>query len=667
MVNPLRFILPLVLLFVPFLASPSEAAEPAIAIRSDFPGGNVIVLRNEGAQVELKPDLRGGQPWFYWHFEASASAAGKGTFTFPGSPIIGVRGPAYSVDGGKTWQWLGAEHCTYDGVATPVKERRESFVYEFKPEQLKVRFAVAIPYLPENLKEFTTAHAGNRHLKQEFLAKTRNGTPVEMLVVGEPGQGREAMIVTARHHACESMASYVLEGFIAEAASESPAGVEFRKRFVLFAVPMVDRDGVAAGDQGKNRDPHDHNRDYGPKSIYPEVAAIQELGEAQDVKYAIDFHCPALRGDIHEAFHFLGLGTPRMKENLNRYIAWIKEERPQLIMTPLNYLSDDKKPNAVNPKINSHHFALRKNAVLAATLEVPYTQPGLALDPAMAREYGRGMLRAWVRTTFATTDAEMQTGDAGSSELIALRTNFLKTYRSKPEETDAMLRKYLADGGSPTLRVEAQLLLARLKLNQKRFNEARKAVAAANNDPHATMFQVVESSVLRLQIMSQQPEESVQKFDSMLMADFAILPYPAKEQKAKALEAGSSFYTARKLYDKAIELKRRQSEVAASYETGKVLLQLAQLHDEANHPAEGIKVRQEAVAILRERLSPKPQRSIFGAMMTLDLFDALCGIPKATLAEKQAAAKLVLEHEVVAEMYKARVRKKLAELEAAGK
>jgi len=666
-VNPLRFILPLVSLLVSAVASLGAAAEPAISIRADFPGGNVIVLKNEGAQVELKPDLRGGQPWFYWHFEASASAAGKGTFTFPGSPIIGVRGPAYSVDGGKSWQWLGAEHCTYDGVATPVKERRESFVYEFKPEQLKVRFCVAIPYLPENLKEFTTAHASNPHLKQEFLAKTRNGTPVEMLVVGEPGPGRDAMLVTARHHACESMASYVLEGFIDEAASTRPAGVEFRKRHVLFAVPMVDRDGVAAGDQGKNRDPHDHNRDYGPKSIYPEVAAIQELGEAQGVKHAIDFHCPALRGDIHEAFHFLGLGTPRMKQNLDRYIAWIKEERPQLIMTPLNYLSDDKKPNAVNPKINSHHFALRKNAVLAATLEVPYTQPGLALDPAMAREYGRGMLRAWVRTTFATTDAEMQTGDEGNTELVALRASFLKTYRSKPEETDAMLRKCLVDGGSPTLRVEAQLLLARLKLNQKRFDEARKAVAAANNDPHATMLQIVESSVLRLQIMSQQPDESVQNFDSMLMADFAILPYPAKEQKAKALEAGSSFYTARMLYDKAIELKRRQSEVAASYETGKVLLQLAQLHDDASRPAEAIKVRQEAVAILRERLSPKPQRSIFGAMMTLDLFDALCGIPTATLAEKQAAAKLALEHEVVAEMYKARVRKKLAELEAAGK
>jgi len=664
-VNPLRSILPLVLLLVSAVASLGTAAEPAIAIRSDFPGGNVIVVKNVGAQVELKPDLRGGQPWFYWHFEASASEAGKATFTFPGSPIIGVRGPAYSVDGGKTWQWLGAEHCTYDGVATPVKERRESFVYEFKPEQLKVRFAVAIPYLPENLKEFTTAHAGNPHLKQEFIAKTRNGTPVEMLVVGEPGQGREAMIVTARHHACESMASYVLEGFISEAMSETTAGVEFRKRFVLFAVPMVDRDGVAAGDQGKNRDPHDHNRDYGPKSIYPEVAAIQELGEAQDVKYAIDFHCPALRGDIHEAFHFLGLGTPRMKENLDRYIAWIKEERPQLVMTPLNYLTDDKKPNAVNPKINSHHFALRKNSVLAATLEVPYTQPNLALDPAMAREYGRGMLRAWVRTTFARDDVPAEQTDDDNGALLALRVDFLKFYRSDSARCEQLMQQAIkAHKSSPVFAPEVHLLSATMQHHQKRYRVARGTCEVVLSDPNATTFQRITASLLRLQIMADNPDLDGAKIDSLL-ADFLKLPYPANDQLAKAYAAVAKYHFGDHRFAKAIEVKRRQVAVAAPYETGKVLLELADFYNRSNEPAgESIKVREEAVAILRERLSPKPQRSIFGAMMTLDLFDALCGIPTATLAEKQAAAKLVLEHEVVAEMYKARVRKKLAELEA---
>ena len=215
--------------------------------------------------------------------------------------------------------------------------RSESFYYDFTAEHLQVRLAVAIPYLQQDLEAFLRTHAGNPHLKQHNLTRTRNGAPVELLQVGEPGPKVKALVVTARHHACESLASYILEGFLQEAISESPAGAEFRQKYVLFAIPLVDKDGVQAGDQGKNRSPHDHNRDYGPTPLYPEIKAIQDLAEAQQVQYALDLHCPALRGDIHEAFHFLGLGLPHIKDNVNELIAWLAEERPPAVMAPLNF------------------------------------------------------------------------------------------------------------------------------------------------------------------------------------------------------------------------------------------------------------------------------------------------------------------------------------------
>jgi len=652
----------LLLLLAPQIAS----AEQRVVISADHSGGNVLVVKNEGAAVELAPDLRGGQPWFYWNFEASAAEAGKVTFTFARAMVIGVRGPAYSLDDGKTWQFLGKEHCTYAELTAPAKERRETFTYDFRPERLKVRFAVAIPYLPENLKEFVAARGSNPNLKQEVLTKSRGGVPVEMLVIGKPGPERESVLVTARHHACESMASYVLEGFLDEAMSTTPAGIAFRERYALFAVPLVDRDGVAAGDQGKNRDPHDHNRDYGPMPIYPEIKAIQELSEAQDIKHAIDFHCPALRGDIHEAMHFLGLGTPHMKGNLDRFIAWIKEERPQLVMAPLNFLTDPAKPNSVNPKINSHHFALRKNAVIAATLEVPYTQVSPPLDIDMAREYGRGMLRAWVRTKFAPSDAadapKTPRGAVDSGEFATFRTTFFKTYRSKPDEAEAAAQAYRSDDAPAIYRIEADISLAQLRYFQRRYAEATKFCEAALSHPAATMQQRITASNLRLQILAEDPATERTTLDAML-ADFLKIPYPANEQLAVALDSAARFHAGRKSFDDALELKRRQVSVAASHETGKVLLQLAKLYDDASQPSKGVEARKEAVALLRERLGPVPKRNIFAAMMTLDQFDALCGIPTSTLADKQAAAKLALEHEVVAPMYKDRVRKQLAELE----
>ncbi|MBL8828742.1 MAG: hypothetical protein JNM18_17315, partial [Planctomycetaceae bacterium] len=292
----LRLIVAMIVCAISALAC---AAEMNVALRSDFPGGNVLVVKSSGADVELAPGLRGGMPWFYWHFEAQASQPGKVTFAFAGQPRIGVRGPAVSTDGGRSWRWLGTEQVTYAALGTPAGDKsRETFTYEFLPQQLTVRFAVAIPYLADDLQRFLDVQRENPHWRQLSLTKTRRGTPVELLQIGEPGPNVRAMIVTARHHACESMASYVLEGFLQAAMSDRPEGRAFRQRYVLYAIPLVDKDGVQAGDQGKNRAPHDHNRDYGPTPMYPEIAAIQALAESQQVQYAIDFHCPALRGDI---------------------------------------------------------------------------------------------------------------------------------------------------------------------------------------------------------------------------------------------------------------------------------------------------------------------------------------------------------------------------------
>ena len=63
-----------------------HAAEQKLAIRSDFPGGNIVVENNEGSTVRLAPDLRDTPtPWFYWYFEAQASEPGRVTFAFEGA------------------------------------------------------------------------------------------------------------------------------------------------------------------------------------------------------------------------------------------------------------------------------------------------------------------------------------------------------------------------------------------------------------------------------------------------------------------------------------------------------------------------------------------------------------------------------------------------------
>ena len=639
------------------------AKEPLVEIRSDYPGGNVIVVRNSDGAIELAPDLRGGQQWFYWHFEARASEPGRVTFSFNDSMMIGVRGPAISVDGGESWKWLGAEHVRY-ATAPPTsgEKPRESFAYDFSSEQLTVRFAVAIPYLHRDLERFLKRHEKNSHLTVDVLTKTRRGTPIELLRIGEPSNDVRAMVVTARHHACESMASFVLEGFLQAAMSDSPSGIEFRKRHVLYAIPLVDKDGVQAGDQGKNRTPHDHNRDYGPMPLYPEIRAIQELADAQQVRYALDFHCPALRGDVHEAFHFLGLGVPHVSDNLNEFIGWIKDERPQRVMAPLNFLTNSTKPNAIDRRINSHYFALRDQARFAATLEVPYTQRSIELEPAIARAYGESLLTAWTRTKHITAETGSSRGANSNAELIALRTKVTQTYRSKPAETETMLAEHLKIDAAPLMRLEAHNLMTLLRLFQKRFAEAQQHADVVLADSQATTFQRQTATLQRLEVAAADPTSTPSRIDECLQA-VVQFPYAAFEKQAAGYEIASRFYRDRKDYSQSIKLSQQKLTCTLPHDRGRVLNRIAADYEQLQKPEQALAARQQAVQILREQLGPKPERSIFGAMMTIDLFEALCGIPSSTLEEKRSAATLVFEHEVVSEPLKQKVRATLSELE----
>ncbi len=375
----------------------AETRDARISIRTEFPGGNVLVQKNAGTTVNIAPDLRGGRPWFYWYFEAAAEQPGRVHFVFPEKmpghtgPPIGMQGPAVSLDLGETWQWAGAD-CVEENA----------FFYDFKQVGQKVRFAVTMPYLQSDLDRFLQEQKGNEHLTKGSLTKSLKGRPVELLQIGKPRPGVMAVLFTARHHACETMASFVLEGFLKAAMADAPSGIEFRSKYVLYAVPFVDKDGVEEGDQGKNRHPHDHNRDYGEDSIFPEIDAIEKLGESKDIRFLVDFHCPTLRYPDHQVIYFVGSKTaPANNETHVKNLARLMKEAfpPNSPYGPLVWLKD-REPKATGDHCNNH-FALKPQTIMAATLEIPYAPPKAVMNATRGREMGEAMLQAWVKTDFA--------------------------------------------------------------------------------------------------------------------------------------------------------------------------------------------------------------------------------------------------------------------------
>lgn len=248
-------------------------------IHGDFTGGNISVVSADGEEIRLENQIRDTfEDWFYWAF--CVEGAENRTLTFKMQKNrLGYYGPAVSRDL-ENWTWLDSGTRDSSG---------DSFTYTFGPNEGKVYFAHDMLYHPKRFSNF----AEELGLPVFELCKGYKGSSIPAVCFGE---GDTSIILTARHHACESTGSYVLEGVIRELFTAPIEGVR------VLCVPFVDYEGVVRGDQGKSRSPHDHNRDYvfEGEPIYPECRAIMEYAEKFGSHYAVDFHSPWHLGDSND-------------------------------------------------------------------------------------------------------------------------------------------------------------------------------------------------------------------------------------------------------------------------------------------------------------------------------------------------------------------------------
>jgi hypothetical protein len=365
-----------------------------MTVDAGFPGGNVILERVEGDDVYLHQDLRDtAGNWFWWHFRVRGAVGRTLTFHFTKSNVIGTRGPAVSLDKGAMWSWLGTKAVT-----------GATFRYAFPDDAGDVRFCFAMPYFEADLKAFLGRYKGNPALRVESHSTTKKGRQTERLLVGcLEGQAKHRALVTCRHHSCECMASYALEGLIEVALGDSPDGAWLRENLQILIVPFMDKDGVEDGDQGKNRKPRDHNRDYGGDAIYPSVRELQALvpkWSAGALRVALDLHCPYIRGQHNEVIYLVGSADPAIWKEQQRFGRILEK----VAAGPLPYhvrnnLAFGKAWNTARNYGKYTSFGRWAGALpdiwLASTIEIPYATASKAVvDRDSSRAFGRDLARA---------------------------------------------------------------------------------------------------------------------------------------------------------------------------------------------------------------------------------------------------------------------------------
>lgn len=253
-------------------------------VSTAFETGNGITRYESSVGTWLDRDIRDstGERW-YWHIALRTADECTVRLVRPG--LLAGFGPAMSTDRGETWTWMFDEYV----------ERRELTLRS----RAAVRLCATIPYGPRALRRFADLLAVPSAWQQ--LVVSEQGNPVPMLTLPAAARRRRRLVVAARHHACEAMGSYVLEGLVRGFAPNLVGGGRGAAATEIVAFPIVDIDGVVAGDQGKGRRPHDHNRDYGPRSRYASVRAIRGAGLFDGTPTVVlDLHTPGLMGPLEE-------------------------------------------------------------------------------------------------------------------------------------------------------------------------------------------------------------------------------------------------------------------------------------------------------------------------------------------------------------------------------
>jgi hypothetical protein len=282
-------------------------------IYSDFPSGNITIEKIKNDTVWMHPDLRDTKgDWFYWCFAVDKAKGENLTFVFSKPNCLTSKGPAISLDGGDTWKWLN-----------PSAGWERSFSYTFTTNS-EVRFSMGMPYTQKQFDKFFQTYHKSEFVTLDTLAITKTGRSIKRLTL-KPKSGivKYKVLITARHHACEMMANYEMEGIIKEILND-----EWLKNNIEFCfIPFIDKDGVETGDQGKNRIPHDHNRDYTGTSIYSSVAALRNwvpTWTENKLVVTLDLHCPWIKAENNENIYVVGSPDEKIAAQQKLFCSLLK-------------------------------------------------------------------------------------------------------------------------------------------------------------------------------------------------------------------------------------------------------------------------------------------------------------------------------------------------------
>jgi len=251
-----------------------------ISVFSNFENGNVEIISVNDTnnsiifRSSLVTDSNTTRCWFYFGitgFDTTAILKFEeqydNYFTAPNYPV-------YSFDN-KNWKRL---------LVDSMKNSKKYFSGIFNTDTLW--FATGYPYKYSKMINYVDSISSNSLVDTFTLTYSEAGLRVPYLEIKNPNSNIKNMIwIIGRQHAFETTMDYVIEGMMEYFLSDEKFAVKFRKKNVIYLVPMMDVDNVFIGASGRMQTPVDFNRDWSISPHWKAVNAVQEKIEEKNKLY----------------------------------------------------------------------------------------------------------------------------------------------------------------------------------------------------------------------------------------------------------------------------------------------------------------------------------------------------------------------------------------------
>ena len=214
---------------------------------SDFESGNIgrtVKVSSNSWNLQLRNDNDDALPlswrqWFYFRLD-DLPVNQKVTLTLSGLGMPGYFLPFYSLD---NIDWI---QFPKEAVTRPTATSLQ-IVSQF-PSQ-KIWFARYVPYHYTRLTKYLAKLSGHPSVTLRDIGRSPGGLTIPILTITDSASiaPKQRVILHARTHPGEVGGSYVIEGLVNYLLSDEPLAKSLRERSIFTIFPMVNVDGVVAG------------------------------------------------------------------------------------------------------------------------------------------------------------------------------------------------------------------------------------------------------------------------------------------------------------------------------------------------------------------------------------------------------------------------------------